>query len=114
LQRPRTQAAEALADLRELARGIYPPLLADLGLAAALEAQARKAALPVTIEAEGIGQVPAANRDGHLLLHPGSAAERCEIRRRSLKDSPPHQASRPGLPNPGGIVAYAARPSRTP
>jgi hypothetical protein len=64
--------------LRALARRLYPPRLADPGLPAALEAQARKAALPVTIEAEGIGQVPAANRDGHLLLHPGSAAERCE------------------------------------
>jgi signal transduction histidine kinase len=52
------QAAEALEDLRELARGIYPPLLADLGLRAALEAQARKAAVPVTIEAEGIGRYP--------------------------------------------------------
>jgi signal transduction histidine kinase len=52
------QAADALEELRELARGIYPPLLADLGLRAALEAQARKAALPVTIEAEGIGRYP--------------------------------------------------------
>jgi hypothetical protein len=45
------QAAEALGELRELAHGIYPSLLADLGLSAALEAQARKAALPVTIKA---------------------------------------------------------------
>ena len=36
--------AAALEDLRDLARGIYPPLLADKGLAAALEAQARKVA----------------------------------------------------------------------
>jgi signal transduction histidine kinase len=52
------QAAEALADLRELAHGIYPPLLADLGLTAALEAQARKAAIPVTVEAPGVGRYP--------------------------------------------------------
>jgi signal transduction histidine kinase len=52
------QAAEALEELRELARGIYPPLLADLGLRAALEAQARKAALPVTIEAADLGRYP--------------------------------------------------------
>ena len=52
------QAAGALEELRELARGIYPPLLADLGLPAALEAQARKAALPVTIEAAGVGRYP--------------------------------------------------------
>jgi signal transduction histidine kinase len=52
------QAAGALAELRELARGIYPPLLADLGLGAALEAQARKAALPVTIEAPEAARYP--------------------------------------------------------
>ena len=48
----------ALDDLRDLARGIYPPLLADRGLTAALEAQARKAALPVTVDAGGIGRFP--------------------------------------------------------
>jgi len=49
-------AAGALENLRDLARGIYPPLLADLGLAAALGAQARKSPLPVTVEADGIGR----------------------------------------------------------
>ncbi len=51
-----TRASEALDDLRDLARGIYPPLLADKGLRAALEAQARKAALPVSIETDGVGR----------------------------------------------------------
>src|SRR5207342_3803218 len=51
-----TDAAGALENLRDLARGIYPPLLADLGLAAALNAQARKAALPVTVEAPNLGR----------------------------------------------------------
>jgi signal transduction histidine kinase len=45
-----------LEDLRDLARGIYPPVLADKGLAAALEAQARKAAVPVAVEANGVGR----------------------------------------------------------
>jgi signal transduction histidine kinase len=49
---------EALDTLRDLARGIYPPLLADKGLAAALEAQARKATLPVEIDADGVGRYP--------------------------------------------------------
>jgi signal transduction histidine kinase len=49
-------AAGALANLRDLARGIYPPLLADLGLAAALSAQAGKSPLPVAVEADGIGR----------------------------------------------------------
>jgi len=48
----------ALEDLRDLARGIYPPLLADRGLAAALEAQARKAAVPVEVAADGVGRYP--------------------------------------------------------
>jgi signal transduction histidine kinase len=49
-------AAGALENLRDLARGIYPPLLADLGLAAALNAQAGKSALPVAVVTEGIGR----------------------------------------------------------
>ena len=49
-------ATGALENLRDLARGIYPPLLADLGLAAALSAQARRSPLPVTVEADGIGR----------------------------------------------------------
>jgi signal transduction histidine kinase len=47
----------ALEDLRDLARGIYPPLLADKGLHAALEAQARKSPVPATVEAQdGFGR----------------------------------------------------------
>jgi signal transduction histidine kinase len=53
-----TDADEALRTLRDLARGIYPPLLADRGLAAALEAQARRATLPVAVETEGVGRYP--------------------------------------------------------
>jgi signal transduction histidine kinase len=49
-------ATEALEDLRDLARGIYPPVLADQGLVAALEGQARKAAVPTTIEARDIAR----------------------------------------------------------
>jgi len=53
-----TRAIEALDDLRDLARGIYPPLLADKGLVAALEAQARKAAVPTTVRSEQIERYP--------------------------------------------------------
>jgi len=51
-------ATDALENLRDLARGIYPPLLADQGLVVALEGQARKAVLPVEVEGEGIGRYP--------------------------------------------------------
>jgi signal transduction histidine kinase len=50
--------ATALQNLRDLAHGIYPPLLADLGLVAALNGQAKKSALPVTIQADGLGRFP--------------------------------------------------------
>jgi signal transduction histidine kinase len=54
----KSDADEALETLRDLARGIYPPLLADKGLAAALESQARKATIPVEVQADGIGRYP--------------------------------------------------------
>ena len=56
LKELRTDAEAALANLRDLARGIYPPMLADLGLVAALSAQASKFTFPVTVEAQGIGR----------------------------------------------------------
>src|ERR1700694_2150269 len=49
-------ADEALATLRDLARGIYPPLLAEKGLAAALQSQAGKATIPVYVDAGGVGR----------------------------------------------------------
>jgi signal transduction histidine kinase len=55
----KTESQQALEDLRDLARGIYPPLLADKGLAPALEAQARKVPFPVTVEPNGLGRYPA-------------------------------------------------------
>ncbi|MDQ3106228.1 MAG: sensor histidine kinase, partial [Actinomycetota bacterium] len=43
------EAGEALDTLRDLAHGIYPPLLAAEGLVAALESHGRKTALPVDV-----------------------------------------------------------------
>jgi signal transduction histidine kinase len=51
-------ATSALEELRDLARGIYPPLLADKGLLAALESQGRRSLVPVTIEGEHVGRYP--------------------------------------------------------
>ncbi len=48
----------ALQELRDLARGIYPPLLADQGLVVALESQAQRSVVPVAVEADGIGRYP--------------------------------------------------------
>jgi signal transduction histidine kinase len=47
---------DAIETLRDLARGIFPPLLADKGLGAALQSQAGKAAVPTTVESDGVGR----------------------------------------------------------
>ena len=55
----KAETSGALETLRELARGIYPPLLADQGLPAAVRAQAAKAPGPVEVSTDGIGRYPA-------------------------------------------------------
>ncbi len=54
----RGEASDALGTLRDLAHGIYPPLLADAGLVPALDAQASKAAVAVVIDADSIRRYP--------------------------------------------------------
>lgn len=44
------QADQAIRQLRSLARGLYPPVLAEQGLEVALRAQARDVPLPVTVD----------------------------------------------------------------
>jgi signal transduction histidine kinase len=56
LDQLKSDAQDALENLRDLARGIYPPLLADQGLVAALTSQARKSPVPVNVVADGIGR----------------------------------------------------------
>ena len=55
-----TQMAEdvqvTIRELRELAHGIYPPLLADAGLPEALRAAAARSTIPVSVSADGIGR----------------------------------------------------------
>lgn len=45
-----TDNREVLLELRELARGIYPPLLTERGLVAALQSTARRSVVPVTLD----------------------------------------------------------------
>src|ERR1700682_1742355 len=50
--------SKALDELRTLAHGIYPPLLASEGLGAAMVAAARRAVIPTQVHADGIGRDP--------------------------------------------------------
>jgi signal transduction histidine kinase len=54
----KAQLAAALEDLRALARGIYPPLLAEQGLVTALRAQAARSPVPAVVEAGPVGRYP--------------------------------------------------------
>jgi signal transduction histidine kinase len=49
LSRAQDDVEQAIAELRDLARGIHPTLLRDEGLQAAVEALARRASIPVTV-----------------------------------------------------------------
>ena len=52
LAEARAAAAAALQELRDLARGIHPPILADRGLDAAIRALATNAGIPVSVDVE--------------------------------------------------------------
>jgi signal transduction histidine kinase len=56
LEELRTDVQDTLGELRELAHGIYPPLLRDRGLGEALVAAANRSVLPAEIVTDGIGR----------------------------------------------------------
>lgn len=58
LAEARTNAAAALTELRDLVRGIHPPLLSDRGLVSAVEALTRKHVPPVTVHSDLPGRPP--------------------------------------------------------
>jgi signal transduction histidine kinase len=60
LSRAQKEVEEAIAELRELARGIHPTLLRVEGLNAAVEALARRTPLPVTVEGTVETRLPGA------------------------------------------------------
>ena len=60
LTEARLGVEEALRELRELARGIHPPVLTDRGLEAAIAALAHRSAIPVFVTADLPDRPPAA------------------------------------------------------
>ena len=54
----RAEASAAIGELRDLARGIAPPVLADRGLPAAVDALGKRSALPVTLDARLSRRLP--------------------------------------------------------
>src|SRR5205823_13719900 len=58
LSRAQEEIEATIAELRELARGIHPTLLREEGLEAAVEALARRAPMPVTVDGSVEGRLP--------------------------------------------------------
>jgi signal transduction histidine kinase len=58
LEELRTDVQATVASLRELAHGIYPPLLRNHGLAQALPSVTRRSSLPCTVNVELAGRYP--------------------------------------------------------
>jgi signal transduction histidine kinase len=58
LDQLREELKGAVQELRGLAHGIYPPLLMDQGLAAALGSAAQRASIPTRVEAGPLGRYP--------------------------------------------------------
>ncbi len=101
------EVQETIQELRELAHGIYPPLLVDSGLVEALRAAANRNPLPVDIVAEGIGRYSLRDRGGRLLLLPrgaperGQACARCPASRSGCGRSPADFSSLSPTTGPG-------------
>jgi signal transduction histidine kinase len=58
VRQARGEAGAAIKELRDLARGIAPPVLADRGLVAAVESLGQRSAVPVAVEAHVSRRLP--------------------------------------------------------
>ena len=106
---------ESIASLRDLAHGIYPPLLRDAGLGEALRAAAKRSPLDVTVRAGTLGRHPEQVEAAVYLLLPRGAGQRGQARARRVRDDHPgggarraalrghrHRAGLRAGPHPGG------------
>ncbi|MEU8348753.1 sensor domain-containing protein [Streptomyces sp. NPDC048845] len=115
----RDNARQAVADLRDLVRGIHPPVL-DQGLDTALETLAAGCALPVTVHAklggrraspaiESIAYFCAAELLANAVKHSGASAVTVDVRRTdAATDTAPTPATGPYGPAAAAAPAAAA------
>lgn len=101
-------AKEAIVEMRNVARGIVPPVLADRGLDAAISALAARSPVPVTVQTHDVGR-----------LAPTIEAIAYFVVSESLTNVAKHSgASRadvvlervPGLPAPAGLTPSSPAP----
>ncbi|MFI6869321.1 sensor histidine kinase [Nocardia sp. NPDC050406] len=60
MRKAQDTATDALAELRDVLRSVYPPVLSDRGLSSAVAALAARSPIPCTVAAHTIGRWPAA------------------------------------------------------
>ena len=77
------EAHLAIAELRDLARGIVPPLLADRGLVAAVESLAARYGLGTAVDADTHRRLRAGGRERGVLRDRRGADEHGQARRRA-------------------------------
>ena len=77
-----TAVQDTIQELRELAHGIYPPLLVDSGLPEALRAVCNRSPLDTELVTDGHRPLPRRRRGGRVLLLPRGAPERGQARAR--------------------------------
>ena len=119
----RGEAKEAIAELRDLARGIAPPVLADRGLPAAAEAIAGRSAIRASVDAKiGRRPPPVVETAAYFVIAesltnaakhagPGRAGAREHPRRLRPPDARDHRR-RPRRRRPGRQWPDRAAPSR--
>ena len=92
LAEARAGAGEALSELRDLARGIHPPILTDRGLAAALAALVARGPLPVDVHVELTERPPATVESAAYFVAAEALANAAQARRRVAHRHPdrPH------------------------
>ena len=76
LERASAQLADALRELRELARGIHPTVLTDGDLRSAIDELAQRSHLPVEVNVDIPETAERGRRGDHLLLRGGVPGER--------------------------------------
>jgi signal transduction histidine kinase len=112
VRQAREEATAAIGELRDLARGIAPPVLADRGLVAAVEAQATRAPMEVTVEAGNVERLaPVVETAAYFVVsealtnvakHAGGAPARVVLRRNADVLLIDVADSGPGGADPGG------------
>jgi len=91
LAEARKAAGAALQELRDLARGIHPPILTDRGLDAAIRALAAHAAVPVSVDVELAERPPVAVETAAYFVAAESLANALKHARASRIDIDVHK-----------------------